>query len=166
MVLGQIMPAANADPSINFDTYVFKENEVIFYCPVYNKSTGLYGGLTKNLGYVTLRGDLQERPFTYGYEKEKSSMFFSSMKTELPNIFRCTATAFKKHFSYLLDQNQNHRKSSGMFLYLPSTLDRKEDFLKYKDHVHLHPVDLSIDDLKEITGYEEINPVLLENKDV
>ena len=84
MVLGQIMPAANADPSIKFDTYVCKENEVIFYCPVYNKSTGFYGGLT----------------------------------------------AFKKHFSYLLDQNQNHRKSSGMFLYLPSTLDCKEDFLK------------------------------------
>ena len=104
MVLGQIMPAANADPSINFDTYVCKENEVIFYCPVYNKSTGLYGGLTKNLGYVTLRGDLQERPFTYGYEKEKSSMFFSSMKTELPNIF--CSTGLKKR-SYLFDQNQN-----------------------------------------------------------
>ena len=137
------MPAANADPSIYFDTYVCKENEVIIYCPVYNKSTGLYGGLTKKLGYVTLRGDLQERFFSYGYEKEKSSMFFSSTKTELPNIF--CSTEFKKR-SYLFDQNQNQVKSSGMFLYLPSTLDRKEDFLKYKDNVHLHPVNLSIDD--------------------
>ena len=49
VVLGQIMPAANADPSINFDTYVCKENEVTIYCPVYNKSTGIYGGLTKKL---------------------------------------------------------------------------------------------------------------------
>ena len=48
------MPAANADPSINFDTYECKSNEVIIYCPVYNKSTGLYGGLTKKLGYITL----------------------------------------------------------------------------------------------------------------
>ena len=57
-------------------------------------------------------------------------------------------------------------KSYGKFLYLPSTLDRKEGFLKYKDNVHLHPVDLSIDDLKEITRHEEINPALLENNDV
>ena len=28
-----------------------------------------------------------------------------------------------------------------MLLFLPSTLDRKEYFLKWKDHVHLHPVD-------------------------
>ena len=37
VVLGQIMPTANADPTIDFDTYVCKENEVIIYCPVYNK---------------------------------------------------------------------------------------------------------------------------------
>ena len=43
------MPADIADPSINFDTYVCKENEVTIYCPVYNKSTGIYGGLTKKL---------------------------------------------------------------------------------------------------------------------
>ena len=60
------MPAANADPSINFGTYECKSNEVIIYCPVYNKSTGLYGGLTKILGYITLRGNLNER-----FQKEK-----------------------------------------------------------------------------------------------
>ena len=36
-----------------------------------------------------------------------------------------------------------------MFLYLPSTLDRKEEFLQWKEHVHLHPIDVSYDDLKE-----------------
>ena len=77
VVLGQIMPTANADPTIDFDTYVCKENEVIIYCPVYNKSTGLYGGLTKKLGYITLRVDAKERFFSYGYQKEKSSLFFA-----------------------------------------------------------------------------------------
>ena len=52
-----------------------------------------------------------------------------------------------------------------MFFYLPSTLDQKEDFLKWKDHVHLHPIDLSFDDLTEITDNKEINPSLLNNKD-
>ena len=50
IVLGQLMPVANVNPSINLDTYVLKENEVIMCCPVYNKSTGLSGGLTKKLG--------------------------------------------------------------------------------------------------------------------
>ena len=38
-------------------------NEVLIYCPVYNKSTGLYGGLTKKLGQITLRGYAKERFF-------------------------------------------------------------------------------------------------------
>ena len=81
------------------------------------------------------------------------------MKTELPNIFNCTA--FKKHNSFLIDQNQNQVKFSEMFLYLPSTLDRKEAFLQWKEHVHLHPVDLNLDDMKALTGNKEINPALL-----
>ena len=49
---------------------------------------------------------------------------------------------------------------------MPSTLDRKEDFLKWKDHANLHPIDLSFDDLTEITGNKEMNPSLLNNKDL
>ena len=50
--------------------------------------------------------------------------------------------------------------------YLSSTLDRKKDFFKWKGHVHLHPIDLSFDDLTEITGNKEINPSLLNNKNL
>ena len=53
-----------------------------------------------------------------------------------------------------------------MFLYLPSTLDRKEEFLKCKDHVHFHPIDLTFDYLKENTGNKEMNPSLLDKKDL
>ena len=66
----------------------------------------------------------------------------------------------------MYDQNQAKVKSSGMFLYLLSTLDRKEDFLEWKKHVHLHPIDVNLDDLKEITGEKEVNPSLLDNKDL
>ena len=52
VVLGQVMPVANVNPEINVDTYDFRENEVLIYCQVYNKSTGLCGGLTKKLGYI------------------------------------------------------------------------------------------------------------------
>ena len=48
VVLGQLMPAANVNPEIDHDSYVLKENEVIMYCLVYNRSTGMYGGLPEN----------------------------------------------------------------------------------------------------------------------
>ena len=57
VVVGQIMPVANVDPKINFDKYEYKANEVMLYVPVYNTTTGLYGGLKKKLAYITLRGD-------------------------------------------------------------------------------------------------------------
>ena len=36
VVVGQIMPAANVDPKIDFDNYEYKANEVMLYVPVYN----------------------------------------------------------------------------------------------------------------------------------
>ena len=84
------------------------------------------------------------------------------MKQPLPNIFQCKA--FKKHHSFLVDENQVKVKFSKMFWYLPSTLDKEEDFLKYKDHVHLHPVDISYDDITQMHNNENANPALLHDK--
>ena len=86
------------------------------------------------------------------------------MKHPLPNIFHCTS--FKKHDVFILGENQNKAKFSKMFLYLPSTLDRKEDFLHWKDHVHLHPIDVSYDKLKNIHNDGEMNPALLDHKEL
>ena len=83
------------------------------------------------------------------------------MKSSLPNIFSCTV--FKKHVSLLLDQNENKVKSSRIFFFLPSTLDRKEEFIQWREQVHLHPIDLNIDNLMEISGLTDINPALLES---
>ena len=121
------MPVANADPSINLETHVFKDDEVLLYVPVYNKATGLYGGLKKKLGQITLRGDDQERFLSYGCLKEKRTLLYCCMKQPLPTIFHCTT--FKKNHSFLIDENQKKVKFSKMFLYFLSTLDRKEDFL-------------------------------------
>ena len=64
-----------------------------------------------------------------------------------------------------MDQNESKVRSSDMFMFLPATLDRKEDFLKWKDNVHLHPIDLTIDDLIQITNLPKINPLLLDIKE-
>ena len=141
VVIGQAMTVANADLSINLEKHIFKDNDVLLYVSVYNKATRLYGGLKKKLGQLRLRGDDQEHFFSDGYSKEKSTLLYCYLKQPLPNIFHCTA--LKNHHSFFGDENQKKVKFSKMFLYLPATLERKEDFLKYKDHVHLHPVDIS-----------------------
>ena len=70
---------------------------------------------------------------------------------------------FKKHVSFLLDQNENNFKSSGLFYFLPSTLDRKEEILQWREHIHLHSIDLGIDDLIQSSGLTNINPVLFDS---
>ena len=74
MICGHIMPTANPDPSINLDTHKFEENQVLIYVPVYNKSTGLYGGLKKMLGQITLGGDESKRYFSF--TQRKKAMFY------------------------------------------------------------------------------------------
>ena len=149
------MPMASIDPAINLDTYSPKDDEVVIYTPLYNTATGLYHGITKKLGLIALRGDPKERFFSYGYNKEKSALLYCSMKSPLPNIFSCTA--FKKHVPFFMDQNELKIKQSEMFMFLPATLDRKEEFLQWKDNVHLHPIDISIDDLKNEASLASID---------
>ena len=81
------MAVANPDPSIALDNNQFKENECLLYVPLYNKETGLFRGLGKRLGYITLRGDKNETFFSYGYDSEKSKMLYCSMKQQIPNSF-------------------------------------------------------------------------------
>ena len=75
VILAQILPVANPPPEINLGTYKFQENEVLIYTPLYNTENGLYRGLTKKLGYITLRDDANETFFSYGFDKERSKVF-------------------------------------------------------------------------------------------
>ena len=159
VVLGQIMPLANPDPSTDLDKYEFKENECLLYIPLYNTENGLFKGLAKRLGYITLRGDKNEIFYSYGYDSERSKLLYCSFKQPIPNIFQCTS--FKKHRQYLLNEKTTDRLVSSLFLFLPSTLDRKEKILQYKDSVNLHPIDASYDDLKTLNNDKDFNPAEL-----
>ena len=46
-------------------------------------------------------------------------------------------------------------------MYLPSTLDRKEDFMHYKSNVNLHPVNLTFDDIKHAADQSLMDPSFL-----
>ena len=40
----------------------------------------------------------------------------------------------------------------------------KKKFFQWKDHVRLHPIDVSYDDLIELNEGKDINPALLDDK--
>ena len=160
VILSQIMPLANIDPSIDLAFYEFKKNECLLFVPCYNKETGLFQGLKKTIGYITLRGDKDEVFFSYGYDEEKSKTLYCSCKQTMPNIFN--ATAFKKHQPFLLDEKANEKESSSLFLFLPSTVDRKESIMKYLKMVHLQPIDSHYDDLKSFNNGNDFDVCDLE----
>ena len=160
VILGQIMPLANPDPSIDLDNYEFKDNECLLYVPLYNTETGLFKGLGKRLGYISLRGNKKETFYSYGYDKERSKLLYCTMKQPLPNIFQCTS--FKKHKDFLIQEKLNESIESSLFLFLPSTLDRKEEILQFKSSVNLHPIDALYDDLKAMNSDKDFNPAQLD----
>ena len=155
VIIGQILPVANRPPNIDFDKYDYKENEVLIFTPLYNNENGLYRGLTKKLGHIILRG-VQNKDFI-AMVLIKRNQKFCTVKQPLPSIFQCTS--FKKHSAFLMSQNQENL----MFMFLLSTLDRKEDIQKYNDHVHLHPVEISYDQLKSINNNKDFDPSHLDN---
>ena len=108
-----------------------------------------------------MRGDVNERFFSFGYQKEKSKVLYCTVKQPISNIFHCTA--FKNHRGYLLDENQKKSTMSCMFLFLPSTLDRKEEIMQFKNNVHLHPVYVAYNDLEEVNGNSDFNPSNVDN---
>ena len=77
-----------------------------------------------------VKGDTDEVFFSYGYDKTKSVLLYSTFKQALPNIFQ--VTSFKKHNEVLLNKKQG---SSRLFFYLPSTTDRKETINKFRENV-------------------------------
>ena len=162
VILSQIMPLANIDPAIDLDSYEFKKNECLLYVPCYNKETGLFHGVKKTIGYITLRGDKDEVFFSYGYDEDKSKVLYCSFKQTMPNIFN--ATAFKKHHQFLLDEKSNEKDSSSLYLFLPSTVDRKESTMNYLKSVHLQPIDSHYDDIKAFNKGNDFNPSDLETE--
>ena len=50
-----------------------------------------------------------------------------------------------------------------MFMFLPSTLDRKKDIQQYNDNVNLHPVHTRYEQLKVLNNNKDFDPSDLDN---
>ena len=81
VIIGQILPMANPPPNIDFDKYDYKENEVLIFTPLYKTENGLYRGLSRKLGYVTLRGNQNESFYSYGFDKQNTKVLYCQTTT-------------------------------------------------------------------------------------
>ena len=134
VALAQLLPLINSPPDI--EKYECQENEVKLLCPVYNADTGRFLGLEKRLAVISIRGDNDENFLSYGYDKDKSKVLFSTYKMMLPKIFQ--STCFKKYKDFLKSDDKGD--SSTLFCYLPSMTDRKESLNqhRHRGNVQLH----------------------------
>ena len=123
VVLGQLIPVNN--PPEDLDDYELKPNEVFIYLLRYNTENSLFQCIKKWLAYIMISGDSNEIFYSYGFDEEKSKILCLTHKLPLPNIFQ--GTAFKKHYSKLIDGRQQFGNDfSKLFSILPTTTDRKE----------------------------------------
>ena len=74
-----------------FDTYECRADEVKLCVPLYNVETGEFSNIQNWLAHIMVRGDKYEMFLSYGYDKDKSNVLYSTYKQILPNIFQGTS---------------------------------------------------------------------------
>ena len=62
-----------------------------------------------------------------------------------------------------MSQNKENSKFSKMFMFLPSALDDKENIQQYNNDAHLHPVDVSYEQLQVLINNKDFDPADLDS---
>ena len=123
VVIGQLIPVNNLPEDL--DDYELKPNEAFIYLLWYNTENSFFQCIKKWLAYIMISGNSNEIFYSYGFDEEKSKILYLTHKLPLPNIFQ--RTAFKKHYSKLIDERQQFGNDfSKLFFILPTTTDCKE----------------------------------------
>ena len=162
LILGQLIIAANQPTDI--ENYVCKDNEVKLFCCIYDLATGEFKGIREQVAYIVLRGDQHEIFFSYGFEKSKSQILYSYSKNQIPDAF--VSTAFRRHFSEVVNEKKGKEDSSSLFFFLPSITDRKEEINQWKNNPNLTPIDFTIDFIQKFSSKKtKFEPHLLNSLD-
>ena len=80
-ILGQIIEACNppneaCNPPNDISKYELEDGEVQFFRPTHIKDTGEFLGLYETTGFLVVRGYAEEIFLSYGYDIEKSKVFY------------------------------------------------------------------------------------------
>ena len=161
-LLGQLITAANQPTDI--ENYVCNDNEVKLFCCIYDLATGEFKGIREQLAYIVLRGDQHESFFSYGFEKTKSQILYSYSKNQIPDAF--ALTAFRRHFSEVVNEKKEKEDSSSLFFFLPSITDRKEEINQWKNNPSLTPIDFTTEFIQKFSSKKaKFEPHLLNSLD-
>ena len=113
------------------------------FCSIYDLATGEFKGIREQVTYIILRGDQHEIFFSYGFDKSKSQILYSYSKNQIPDAF--VSTAFRRHYSEVVNEKKGKEDSSSLFFFLPSITDRKEEINQWKNNPSLAPIDFTIE---------------------
>ena len=133
-IIGQITPLQNQPE--NIDEYVPEENEVKIWRPKNDAKTGIFLGIEYCLAYLTVRNDLYEQFFDYGYSKENSKILYSTHKMKILSSF--STTLFNRHRIQYESGAFGETDISNIFFFFSSTVDRLEEINKYLGSVNLN----------------------------
>ena len=150
-IIGQIIVAANQPSQI--DQYICKGNEVKLFTCLYDIQTSEFLGLKSEIVFVVLIGDEREVFLSYRFDSEKASILYSSSKQKIPDAF--ISTAFRKHYSKIMNERREKEDFSMLLYYLPSITDRKEDINLHRNNVNLLPVDCSVSFIESFSKNKE-----------
>ena len=150
-IIAQIMPLAHQPKDI--ESYELKNNEVEMLRPKYDPNNGQFLVIEYCVALITVKNDLDEQFFDYGYNKENSKLLYSIQKVKIPSSFK--ATCFGTYKNQYEDGVFSEEDFSRLFFYLSSTIDRSEEINKYLTSVYLKPYHLPISDLGK-----DFNPAL------
>ena len=87
------MPLAQQPKDI--ESNVPRENEVNILRPRYNIITDEFLGIEYCIALITVRNDVDEQLFDYGYNKDNSKLMFSTKKLKIPSSYK--STIFGQH---------------------------------------------------------------------
>ena len=86
------------------------------------------------------------------------------LKQKIPDA--CISTAFRKHYSEIMNERREKEDFSTLLYYIPSITYRKEDLNLHHNNVNLSPVDCLISFIESFSkAKEKINPLLFNSTD-
>ena len=126
--------------------------------PKNEAKTAIFLGIEYCLAYLTVRNDLYEQFFDYGYSNKNSNILCSTHKMKILNSF--STTIFSRHRIQYESGAFGETDISNIFFFLPSTVDRIEEINKYLGSVNLNAIDINMDDVKT-TEREDVRKSVL-----
>ena len=135
-IIRQVTPASECPDDLA--NYTPKSDEIKIIRPKFDVTFGQILDLVETLGYLTVRGDMAETFFDYGYSKNNSKVLYSIQKMKIPSSF--SGTMFRKHNMQHESGALSDTDFSQIYFFLPATTDVNQNL----HLLSLNPIDIDL----------------------